>query len=278
VPPSSTSTNRHASSGEKPTKKKHILANILRQEILDGKFAQGSMLPSEKQLVKMYGMSRTPVREAIEILRSEGLITVHHGKGAVVRLRPDRAMHIHIRGLLDEGAEGRPRYVDPDADEPRWELVNDSSDFQIMANVDLALAIGVREHTKLVVFDRLLETVHGHRMSHRLYIPRETFEILQMIGDKPFHSPAELYSILAGAGITLKARESVRARIPQPETVAALKVPHATPVLITRRVVSTDNGKPFAMEEICVGAENTELVYDLIVGRTAEESATCSLE
>ena len=56
----------------------------LRQRILDGTYAQGARL-GEADLADGLGVSRTPVREALRRLGSEGLLSTLPNKGARVR-------------------------------------------------------------------------------------------------------------------------------------------------------------------------------------------------
>lgn len=56
----------------------------LRQGILDGTYAQGTRL-GEVDLADALGVSRTPVREALRRLGSEGLLSTMPNKGARVR-------------------------------------------------------------------------------------------------------------------------------------------------------------------------------------------------
>lgn len=56
----------------------------LRQGILDGTYAQGTRL-GEAELAEALGVSRTPVREALRRLSSEGLLSTSPNKGARVR-------------------------------------------------------------------------------------------------------------------------------------------------------------------------------------------------
>lgn len=61
------------------------LADVLREDIAAGRLAPGARLPSETDLIDTHDVSRGTAREAIGILRREGLVLVEHGRGAFVR-------------------------------------------------------------------------------------------------------------------------------------------------------------------------------------------------
>jgi GntR family transcriptional regulator len=61
------------------------LADLLRDRIMSGDLAPGASLPSELRLAQEYGLSRTTVRQAIALLRSEGLVIVEPPRGTFVR-------------------------------------------------------------------------------------------------------------------------------------------------------------------------------------------------
>jgi GntR family transcriptional regulator, N-acetylglucosamine utilization regulator len=60
------------------------LANILRERILDGKMDAHQPIPSERELEKIYQVSRTTIRPAIDILVRQGFLYREHGKGTFV--------------------------------------------------------------------------------------------------------------------------------------------------------------------------------------------------
>lgn len=69
----------------KTTPKYLLIANQLRQRILDGDLAVGTQLPQEKRLIKAYNVSRITVRKALDILEQEGLIYRIQGAGTFVQ-------------------------------------------------------------------------------------------------------------------------------------------------------------------------------------------------
>jgi GntR family transcriptional repressor for pyruvate dehydrogenase complex len=63
-----------------------MVAGALRVRILSGELADGAMLPKQDELLEEFGVSLPPIREALRILETEGLVTVQRGNvgGAVV--------------------------------------------------------------------------------------------------------------------------------------------------------------------------------------------------
>ena len=60
------------------------LANIIRNDIFEGRFKQDERIPSEFDLSHIYKISRSTVRKAISLLSEEGLLVKIHGKGTFV--------------------------------------------------------------------------------------------------------------------------------------------------------------------------------------------------
>lgn len=60
------------------------LYTILRKEIVDGRWTPGDMLPSEKELIDQFEVSRITVRQALEMLVNDGLIFRRRGLGTFV--------------------------------------------------------------------------------------------------------------------------------------------------------------------------------------------------
>ena len=56
----------------------------LRDYVVEGNIPEGARVP-ERQLCEMFGISRTPLREALKVLASEGLIDLLPNRGARVR-------------------------------------------------------------------------------------------------------------------------------------------------------------------------------------------------
>ena len=66
--------------------------------LLDGTFPGDSWLPSEPKLALMLGVSRMTLRQALELLREDGLIKKHQGKGNYVIKQVEKA-HKNVDSL-----------------------------------------------------------------------------------------------------------------------------------------------------------------------------------
>jgi GntR family transcriptional repressor for pyruvate dehydrogenase complex len=104
----------------KSIKRTHLTREVklqLEEAIRRGDYAPGQRLPSERQLMELFGVSRVCVREAIRSLEALGRVKVEHGRGAFVTDRRsafgesmsgwleqhhDELVELHaVRGALD---------------------------------------------------------------------------------------------------------------------------------------------------------------------------------
>jgi DNA-binding GntR family transcriptional regulator len=78
------------------------VAEWLKAEILAGERAAGTRL-RQVEIAQSYGVSTTPVREALAVLQREGLVQHHPQRGAVVFLPSvdDLRHHYEIRAALE---------------------------------------------------------------------------------------------------------------------------------------------------------------------------------
>ncbi len=60
------------------------LANILRERIVKGELVAQQSIPSERQLEQIYSVSRTTIRQAIDLLVRQGYLYREHGRGTFV--------------------------------------------------------------------------------------------------------------------------------------------------------------------------------------------------
>lgn len=84
-----------------------VVRDALREAILDGSIQPGRRL-REEELAREFGVSRTPVREALQQLNSEGLVDVHPHQGAIVtQLTTEDILAIYVVREVLEGLAAR---------------------------------------------------------------------------------------------------------------------------------------------------------------------------
>jgi len=79
------------------------LTGRLEQMILSGDIPAGATLPSEREMVEQWSVSRSVVRDAIRTVESKGLIEVRHGVGAVVTHDVQDAFASALELLIERG-------------------------------------------------------------------------------------------------------------------------------------------------------------------------------
>lgn len=73
------------------------LSEDLRCRVRSGEFAPGSKLPTEAEMVRDYGVSRSTVRQALKALEAQGIVVTRHGRGTFVVTDP--GIHAGIQEL-----------------------------------------------------------------------------------------------------------------------------------------------------------------------------------
>jgi DNA-binding GntR family transcriptional regulator len=90
------------------------LAAAIQSRVLSGEIPTGARLRQET-LASQFGVSRTPVREALRKLQSSGLVTVEPNRGAIVNgptardIREAYAVRAELEGFAAEQAASRIR-------------------------------------------------------------------------------------------------------------------------------------------------------------------------
>jgi len=81
------------------------VAELLRQRIFQRELEPGSWI-DELKIAEAYGISRTPLREALKVLAAEGLVTMKVRRGAYVTEVSERDLTdvYHLLGLLESDA------------------------------------------------------------------------------------------------------------------------------------------------------------------------------
>jgi GntR family transcriptional regulator len=91
------------------------IAAELRDQIHDGTYPPGSLLPSRNEITEMFGVSAITARDALSIICQEGLAKAVRGRGHIVRRQRSRMTvpsRLYDTAGPDHGAELSLRQVD----------------------------------------------------------------------------------------------------------------------------------------------------------------------
>ncbi len=80
------------------------VVSLLRQKIADGVFAVGQKLPTEPELMALFGVGRSTIREAVRNLSHSGMVRVQQGLGTFVE-KQDASESLTDRFLRAKGLE-----------------------------------------------------------------------------------------------------------------------------------------------------------------------------
>jgi GntR family transcriptional regulator len=90
----------------------------MRQRIARGQWPHGHQLPTLETLMQEFGVARVTVRQAVELLSREGLVSAQRGRGTFVTGTPERERVINVVTTLDELArvyeDTQPKIVNID--------------------------------------------------------------------------------------------------------------------------------------------------------------------
>lgn len=94
------------------------IADLMRQRIARGQWPLGDKLPSLDALLQEFGVARLTVRQAMDLLAREGLVSPQQGRGTFVIAVPARQQWLKVRTSLDDLAraylDDKPQIVNFD--------------------------------------------------------------------------------------------------------------------------------------------------------------------
>jgi DNA-binding GntR family transcriptional regulator len=154
-----------------------IAAELIRQAIIEGRLHPGEPL-REERLAAELGISRTPIREALLILQTEGLVEAAPKRGSVVRTyEPAEIADLYETRALTEGyAAGRAaRFVTEGDIEllrescDRFETLLDERDVVPLVKENLVFHGVILEASRSPTLAQLVNTVTRVPLVYRSY-------------------------------------------------------------------------------------------------------------
>ena len=126
------------------------VAERLRQQIFARELEPGSWI-DEQRLSAAYGISRTPLREALKVLETEGLVTIKVRRGAYVTemSHDDVAQVYHVLALLESDAAATVAATATDSERASLAALHERLE-AARAERDAFFAVNERFHTALL--------------------------------------------------------------------------------------------------------------------------------
>ena len=126
------------------------VAERLRQQIFNRELEPGAWIDEQKTALE-YGISRTPLREALKVLAVEGLVTMKLRRGAYVTemSAADVAQVYHLMALLESDAAGSVAARASDAEIAELQSLHDRLSSQVQQR-DAFFATNEQFHLRLL--------------------------------------------------------------------------------------------------------------------------------
>jgi GntR family transcriptional regulator len=236
------------------------VAADLREKITAGMYGPGSQLPSERDLVESYGVSRPTIRDAVDLLKSEGIVVSEHGRGVFVR--PPAVIQRLARSRLSRAA--RARNEGAFLADAKAQGFTPSTSVRVefeKADERVADLLQIPVGTEVTVRDRVMR---ADGLVVQLAVSRLPREFTQDTAiEKADTAPGGTYARLEEAGHTMgRFVEDTGARMPTAEERSMLQLPPGTPVLTVTRVAYREDGVPLEMNDMILPADRYRLSYE----------------
>lgn len=236
------------------------IAADLRAAITAGDYAPGARLPSRSRLMEQYGVAPQTVVNAINALRTEGLIIGLTGSGWYVRRRPPVMRMARTRLSRSERTAGRGTFT-TDAHIGDWNARVDVRIRTEPARDEIAAALEIPPSTEVLVRDRVMYADDQPVQLATSYLPRD------ITAGTPIEAkdtgPGGIYARLEDTGHTLTHfQEVVRIGYASEAEAAQLDLPNGAPVYRIRRIAHTTTG-PVEVNDTTAAGERYELRYEL---------------
>ncbi len=228
------------------------VASALRQRIRDGHWAVGEKIATLEQLESEFGVARVTIRQAVELLQSEGLLKSEQGRGTFV-----------TKSLASE----------------RW--------LQLSADLD-SLIQPIRRNT-LRLFP--VERPYPPKIDTEEGTPAEAYHFihsLQFKGDEPYavarvHVAKDLYDLAPEAfakrvalvvlvehpKVTIaRAHQTLAVSSADISTAEHLQIPFGAPVVEARCIATDENNRVIYVGEITYRSDCVLINIELVGKRT----------
>jgi GntR family transcriptional regulator len=228
----------------------HRIAESLRERIRGGEWSPGAPLPNQRRLARDFGVTLMTLRQALELLERDHLITRRHGLGTFVAAPTIDYEILKLRRFAgDLSAQGeavstrvlsaRPAVTDRRA----------------------SAALGLAPRARLVVIERL-RLVEEHPMSlQRSFLPAGIGE--QVLTSDLAETPLSQVLEFKLGIVIVRAREAVSAVRLGPREAHELACPAGAPAFESERVSFDAAGRPVVFDRVFIPGDRFRITREL---------------
>ena len=228
----------------------HRIAETLRTRIRGGEWAPGAPLPNQRRLARDFGVTLMTLRQALELLERDDLITRRHGLGTFVTAPSIDYEITKLRrfagDLSAQGESVSTRVLGARPARP---------DHRVSA------ALGVPPRSRVVVLERL-RLVDGHPMSlQRSFLPARLGEEV-LTSDLAETSLSQVLEFKLGVVIA-RAQEAVSAVRLGGREARELGCPTGAPAFESERISFDAAGQPVVFDRVFIPGDRFRITREL---------------
>lgn len=217
------------------------LADLLRAEINDNDYPDGHKLPSLAELIAKHKVSMSVVRQALQQLEAEGLITTRQGKGSTVR-RPKRHLRNGMTRHLRSQRAAEKAALEAESERQGQQRTSHFIDVSnVPAPLNVAEALGLRKGDSVLRRRYVLDIDGAPAELCSSYFRHDLVSGTALT--EPRDIPGGAHNLLVeqlGLNLT-HAPEVLIARMPTPAEARDLRLLPGTPVVELFRTFMTDD-------------------------------------
>ncbi|MEG8275742.1 GntR family transcriptional regulator [Streptomyces sp. AHA2] len=235
------------------------IADDLRRRINAGEFGEARKLPSERGLRDHYDVSQMTVRQALGVLRDEGLIESRVGSGWYVAEWRPIVRNALKRLSAAQWGEGRSMWVadiddrDLEARDVQIELIEAPADVARALDLEAGEAVWTRNRRYVVEGEVVMRATS--------YIPDDLARGTRIT--QIDSGPGGTYARLREAGHgPVQFREQLRCRLATPAEVDDLHLAAGAPVVEQHRSAMRADGRVVEINRMVLDASKFLFVYD----------------
>lgn len=236
------------------------IADHLREMILDGTLPPGSLLPSETALMSEFGVSHATARQAIGVLKAEGRIDTHHGRGSFVRDVPMLRRLAAERFRREHRRPGQtPHTFDVGSqDDARIEVRGFT---RMTAPAEVADWLGLPEGSQVLARHFRFWAAGRPVQLSDSFLPYELVRDTAVEDPSREPWPGGTIAQLESVGVQMTdITEDVSTRLPLPDEAADLALRAGVPVLVVKRTMLAGR-RPVLASTIVMAGDQYVLSY-----------------